>query len=149
MKASRPSSLLRWTSSVSPAHRSERGPSVASDFGVVLVDADDVVAGLGQTGAQHQTHISGTTTAIFIAPHFPVLAASKPFSVSPAGMCCQHTEPQGLVGVYAYAVRSVRILLDYRPALRERTGVGEFVHELARALATDGDRRGRDDQLAS
>ena len=30
--------------------------------------------------------------------------------------------------------RPVRILLDYRPALRERTGVGEFVHELARAL---------------
>jgi glycosyltransferase involved in cell wall biosynthesis len=33
---------------------------------------------------------------------------------------------------------SVRILLDYRPALRERTGVGEFVHELARALARTG-----------
>jgi len=29
----------------------------------------------------------------------------------------------------------VRILLDYRPALRERTGVGEYVHELASALA--------------
>jgi glycosyltransferase involved in cell wall biosynthesis len=28
----------------------------------------------------------------------------------------------------------VRILLDYRPALRQRTGVGEYVHELARAL---------------
>jgi glycosyltransferase involved in cell wall biosynthesis len=28
----------------------------------------------------------------------------------------------------------VRILLDYRPALRERTGVGEYVHELARAI---------------
>ena len=28
----------------------------------------------------------------------------------------------------------VRILLDYRPALRERTGVGEYVHELAAAL---------------
>lgn len=28
----------------------------------------------------------------------------------------------------------VRILLDYRPALRGRTGVGEYVHELARAL---------------
>jgi len=28
----------------------------------------------------------------------------------------------------------VRILVDYRPALRERTGVGEFVHQLARAL---------------
>ncbi|MFI5177804.1 MAG: glycosyltransferase family 4 protein [Vicinamibacterales bacterium] len=28
----------------------------------------------------------------------------------------------------------MRTLLDYRPALRERTGVGEYVHELARAL---------------
>jgi glycosyltransferase involved in cell wall biosynthesis len=28
----------------------------------------------------------------------------------------------------------VRILVDYRPALRERTGVGEYVHELSRAL---------------
>jgi glycosyltransferase involved in cell wall biosynthesis len=28
----------------------------------------------------------------------------------------------------------VRILLDYRPALRERTGVGHYVHELAAAL---------------
>lgn len=28
----------------------------------------------------------------------------------------------------------VRIVLDYRPALRARTGVGEFVHELGRAL---------------
>jgi glycosyltransferase involved in cell wall biosynthesis len=27
----------------------------------------------------------------------------------------------------------VRILVDYRPALRERTGVGEYVHELVRA----------------
>jgi glycosyltransferase involved in cell wall biosynthesis len=30
----------------------------------------------------------------------------------------------------------VRILLDYRPALRERTGVGEYVHGLAWALCT-------------
>ena len=28
----------------------------------------------------------------------------------------------------------MRILVDYRPALRARTGVGEYVHELARAL---------------
>jgi glycosyltransferase involved in cell wall biosynthesis len=28
----------------------------------------------------------------------------------------------------------LRILLDYRPALRERTGVGEYVHQLAAAL---------------
>ena len=30
--------------------------------------------------------------------------------------------------------RAVRIFVDYRPALRERTGVGEYVHEVARAL---------------
>jgi glycosyltransferase involved in cell wall biosynthesis len=29
----------------------------------------------------------------------------------------------------------VRILVDYRPALRARTGVGEYVHEMVRALA--------------
>lgn len=28
----------------------------------------------------------------------------------------------------------MRILIDYRPALRARTGVGEYVHEMARAL---------------
>ena len=33
---------------------------------------------------------------------------------------------------------AVRLLLDYRPALRERTGVGEFVHELAKALSGRG-----------
>ena len=35
----------------------------------------------------------------------------------------------------------MRLLIDYRPALRERTGVGEFVHELARALS-NGSRGG-------
>ena len=30
----------------------------------------------------------------------------------------------------------MRILVDYRPALRERTGVGEYVHELAKALSS-------------
>jgi glycosyltransferase involved in cell wall biosynthesis len=36
----------------------------------------------------------------------------------------------------------VRILVDYRPALRERTGVGEYVHELAKALGRQaGDNR--------
>lgn len=28
----------------------------------------------------------------------------------------------------------MRILLDYRPALRQRTGVGQYVHEMARAI---------------
>lgn len=31
----------------------------------------------------------------------------------------------------------MRILLDYRPALRQRTGVGEYVHQLVRALLND------------
>jgi glycosyltransferase involved in cell wall biosynthesis len=35
----------------------------------------------------------------------------------------------------------VRILVDYRPALRQRTGVGEYIHELVRALT----RRGTDE----
>ena len=30
----------------------------------------------------------------------------------------------------------MRVLIDYRPALRERTGVGEYTHELVKALAT-------------
>jgi glycosyltransferase involved in cell wall biosynthesis len=34
-----------------------------------------------------------------------------------------------------YDPPSVRILIDYRPALRQRTGVGEYVHGLAAALA--------------
>jgi glycosyltransferase involved in cell wall biosynthesis len=32
----------------------------------------------------------------------------------------------------------VRIVIDYRPALRERTGVGEFAHRLAEALVREG-----------
>lgn len=35
----------------------------------------------------------------------------------------------------------MRILVDYRPALRQRTGVGEYIHELVRAFA----RRGTDE----
>ncbi|MBI3491656.1 MAG: glycosyltransferase family 4 protein, partial [Acidobacteria bacterium] len=30
----------------------------------------------------------------------------------------------------------MRVLIDYRPALRERSGVGEYTHELAKALLT-------------
>ena len=33
-----------------------------------------------------------------------------------------------------YDAALVRILLDYRPALRQRTGVGQYVHELAAAM---------------
>jgi glycosyltransferase involved in cell wall biosynthesis len=36
----------------------------------------------------------------------------------------------------------VRVLIDYRPALRERSGVGEYTHELARALLAEYPTRG-------
>ena len=36
----------------------------------------------------------------------------------------------------------MRILVDYRPALRERTGVGEYVHELVRAYTALPDAAG-------
>ena len=39
----------------------------------------------------------------------------------------------------------MRILVDYRPALRERTGVGEFVHELVKALSATVQRGGNDE----
>jgi len=38
----------------------------------------------------------------------------------------------------------VRLLIDYRPALRERTGVGEFVHELAKALTAGSGNHAHD-----
>lgn len=38
----------------------------------------------------------------------------------------------------------MRILVDYRPALRQRTGVGEYVHELVTALATQRAADGND-----
>jgi glycosyltransferase involved in cell wall biosynthesis len=38
----------------------------------------------------------------------------------------------------------VRVLVDYRPALRARTGVGEYVHELVRALRAPGGPAGPD-----
>jgi glycosyltransferase involved in cell wall biosynthesis len=36
----------------------------------------------------------------------------------------------------------VRVLLDYRPALRDRSGVGEYAHQLARALLAAFPRNG-------
>jgi glycosyltransferase involved in cell wall biosynthesis len=48
---------------------------------------------------------------------------------------------------------AVRILIDYRPALRERSGVGEYVHQLVRALASQrvdrADERRAGDRRAS
>jgi glycosyltransferase involved in cell wall biosynthesis len=46
----------------------------------------------------------------------------------------------------------VRVFLDYRPALRQRTGVGEYVHQLAKALGNrhrDGELRDSVDVFTS
>ena len=32
----------------------------------------------------------------------------------------------------------MRVLVDYRPALRERSGAGEYTHQLVRRLLSDG-----------
>src|SRR5262245_57590069 len=48
---------------------------------------------------------------------------------------CQHTDLQGLVVAQPSWYRdAVHVVVDYRPALRARTGIGEYVHELARAI---------------
>jgi glycosyltransferase involved in cell wall biosynthesis len=49
-------------------------------------------------------------------------------SLSHAGAACRRA-----AGLLAFPL--VRVLLDYRPALRSRTGVGEYVHELLWTLA--------------
>ena len=43
----------------------------------------------------------------------------------------------------------MRALIDYRPALRERSGIGEYTHELVRALAASFDARAFDLALFS
>jgi glycosyltransferase involved in cell wall biosynthesis len=52
------------------------------------------------------------------------------------------TDAKGLA-----TLQPVRILVDYRPALRERTGVGEFVHELVRAYTSLPDAAGDEVRL--
>jgi glycosyltransferase involved in cell wall biosynthesis len=47
------------------------------------------------------------------------------------------TDAKGLA-----TLQAVRILVDYRPALRDRTGVGEYVHELVRAYTALPDAAG-------
>ncbi len=41
----------------------------------------------------------------------------------------------------------MRVLIDYRPALRKRSGVGEYTHELARALLAEYPRAASGDAL--
>ena len=41
----------------------------------------------------------------------------------------------------------MRVLIDYRPALRERSGAGEYTHQLVKALVATSASRGRADPL--
>lgn len=52
--------------------------------------------------------------------------------------------PPGRRRPVCYAALGVRILVDYRPALRQRSGVGEYIHNLITALAAGP---GRGDEI--
>jgi glycosyltransferase involved in cell wall biosynthesis len=74
-------------------------------------------------------------TAIFIQPRPP--GEYKTLRLAQPEKHCQSIDLKGFAasagGGLAWA--HVRILLDYRPALRARTGVGEYAHQLGSALA--------------
>lgn len=69
----------------------------------------------------------------------PFLAGLKSGDFNTICTSFQPIDPQGYAGrLGCDRLRPVRILIDYRPALRGRTGVGEHVHQIARELARGG-----------
>ena len=61
----------------------------------------------------------------------------KPLKVAQPEKSCQSIEGQGFgVLPLCYDPARVDILIDYRPALRQRTGVGQYVRGLATSLAS-------------
>lgn len=72
-------------------------------------------------------------------------SAPKRLTLAYANISCQLIEGQGLASTAAargathpvWYPLPVRILVDYRPALRARTGVGEYIHHLVRTYALD------------
>ncbi|MEZ5317012.1 MAG: glycosyltransferase family 1 protein [Vicinamibacterales bacterium] len=116
-------------------------------LGRVLVHTHHVVSGFREAGPDDQSHIaranhgnlhesvlSATSKLLKVAcgPEPVNRLKSKELSLPKTRPSLR--DPPGARDSIA-RVSPVRILLDYRPALRERTGVGEYVHELARALA--------------
>ena len=80
----------------------------------------------------------------------PTTAIFTPCSSRPSGASCarasscraRRARPRAAERL-TLAYVPVRVLLDYRPALRQRTGVGEYIHRTALALAATaraGDR---------
>ena len=121
----------------------DRNPAALQrpDLGRVLVDADDVVAVLGEARARDQSDIPGSDDRDFhecrlrMAEQTPnANTIAKIVSINRGVRSCRHNR-------LCYHGRDLRILLDYRPALRERTGVGEYVHEIAAALDRQPPRR--------
>src|SRR5690606_28108114 len=97
----------------------------------VTIDAGHLVARLRETGPDHQPDIPRTDYRY--AHTFPTTRLTKLHTVPRASEHSQSIDRQGVMADHARHY-PVRILLDYRPALRQRCGAGAYVHELAAAL---------------
>ena len=130
-------------------------PPEHPDLRLILVHADHVVAGLRQARTRNQAHVPAANDC---QPHENALPDRTRRETGPPWKTLENTiwstECQAIDSQWfavtdrpreAKLVRLdhlsgyhtshvMRILLDYRPALRQRTGVGEWVHELARSL---------------
>src|SRR5690606_3216357 len=106
-----------------------------------LVDADHVVTGFGQTGASDEPDIPCSNNGYLHGRSSSSRGtnSSSYHRLIRQSIACQSTScTKARVSDAVIAsgpIPAVRILLDYRPALRERTGVGAYVHEAAVALA--------------
>ena len=116
------------------------GPPQHPDFALVLVDADHVVARLGQAGSHHQPDISRSNDRYFHRPPTPLcrVSASLNGATLPsadwmdrgprnlAGYhppdCCQHTEPKDLSSFVIPCVRADRARLSSGAARADRRG---------------------------
>ena len=132
------------------------------DLRLVLVDAEHVVAGLREAGAGHQSrrirfrrrrvsyerapratprsrHPRGKHLKVLYGPHACQAIDSQQFAAKrPSRGPTRRASPAFRDTIQRTCMR---ILLDYRPALRHRTGVGEWVHELG--LQPPGPSAGR------
>src|SRR5262245_13317336 len=76
-----------------------------------------------------------TTSLPLSAKHTPATRPTYPVPTTAILMSLRQRAPRRLRLVrqtLSYRLK-MRVLVDYRPALRARTGVGEYMHELVRA----------------
>ena len=108
----------------------------------VGIDADDVVAVLGETRSDDQADVARADDR---NPHALLLPARSAPVARRSRRTPRWRRGRRVAERLTLAYVPVRVLLDYRPALRARTGVGEYVHRTAIALAATappGGRRG-------